>query len=144
MSPGPRGWGRGGRLPYLSRPVRDPWGRVTAGALPYLRRAAQTLSGSGKHHELLLRIYPGLRGSPGTLGEWGWVGCINSLRQPGLAVEWVDCSSGEGGLRIFIGVGLRRGVLPYFSRVTLAPGIGKVVRWGRVGGVCSSGNAAIW
>nr|XP_024847002.1 zinc finger protein LOC728743 homolog isoform X3 [Bos taurus] len=48
-----RGGGRGGRLPYLPRPVPDPWGRVTAGALPYLPGAAQTLSGSGERRDLI-------------------------------------------------------------------------------------------
>lgn len=47
------GWGLSGRLPYLSRPVPDPGGRVTAGALPYLPGAAQTLSGSGERRDLI-------------------------------------------------------------------------------------------
>lgn len=36
----------------LPRPVPDPWGRVTAGALPYLPGAAQTVSGSGEPRDL--------------------------------------------------------------------------------------------
>ncbi|XP_061271062.1 zinc finger protein LOC728743 homolog isoform X1 [Bos javanicus] len=54
-----RGGGRGGRLPYLPRPVPDPWGRVTAGALPYLPGAAQTLSGSGERRDLITYLSGG-------------------------------------------------------------------------------------
>lgn len=75
MSPGPGCWGRGGRLPYLPRPEPDPWGRVTAGALPYLRGAAQTPFWNGERRDLityLSRIVWFPRGAAGA----GWVAFV--------------------------------------------------------------------
>lgn len=124
------GWGRSGRLPYLSRPLPDPWGRVTAGALPYLPGAAQTLSGSGKRRDLITYL-PRVAWFPqGRCGSQGWVAFIPQGSW-GVQRGGAGCGSRVGGLRISIGVGLRRRVYHIFSRVALAPGVGKVVPgWG--------------
>ena len=108
-----RGGGRGGRLPYLPRPVPDPWGRVTAGALPYLPGAAQTLSGSGERRDLITYLsevawFPPPHPTPGVAGA-GWVAQIPKGSQ-GLQRNGVGCCSRVGGLHIFVGVGLRRRV----------------------------------
>lgn len=138
-----RGGGRGGRLPYLPRPVPDPWGRVTAGALPYLPGAAQTVSGSRERRDL--RIYPGWRGSPPAPSPpyprrcGSGVGCTNPLREPGLAAEWGGLLQQSGRPTYFRGGGVATQSLPYFSRISLWPEeLARLCAGVRVGGVSSS------
>lgn len=108
-SPAGRGQGRRGRLPYLPRPVPDPWGRVTAGAQPYLPGAAQTLSGSGKRRDSITYLSRVAWFPRGRCGG-GRVCCSLPKGAGALQPGGVGCGCRVGGLRIFIGVGLRRRV----------------------------------
>ena len=137
-----RGGGRGGRLPYLPRPVPDPWGRVTAGALPYLPGAAQTLSGSGERRDLITYLsevawFPPPPPHPRRCGSG--VGCTNSQREPGLAAEWGGLLQQSGRPTYFRGGGVATQSLPYFSRISLWPEeLARLCAGVRVGGVSSS------
>lgn len=64
------------------------------------------------------------------------MGCVRSLRDPGLRRGGVDCDSG-GRPTYFRGGEVATQSLPYFSRVSPAPAVGEAVRGGRVGGVSS-------
>lgn len=59
------------------------------------------------------------------------MGCIHSPRELGLAAGWGGLRQQGGRPTCFHRGGVATQSLPYFSRVTLAPGVGKVVPgWG--------------
>lgn len=128
------GGGRGGRLPYLPQPVPDPWGRVTAGALPYLPGAAQTLSGSGERRDLItylsgvawfLPLPPALR-ERGGLHEFPKGASVCS------GMGWVAAAEWEAYIFSW-GWGCDAEFTIFLQDLALARGAGKVVCGGSGG-----------